>query len=103
MVLLRHYTSILTSMPVFFCEVLRYSEGFAGHDGIQCIERRASDDREISARSRGGSLRANAQWQGAVPRRPYVRCVTNHDEAFRWDAALIKTFHVSEVLRKIPE
>ena len=56
--------------------VLRHSEGFAGHFGIQRVERRASDDREISAEPRGGSLRTDAQRQSALPRRPDYGCLT---------------------------
>jgi len=38
--------------------------------GIQCVVRRASDDREIPAKPCVGSLRADAQRQSAFPRRP---------------------------------
>jgi len=56
--------------------VLRYRERFAGHIGIQRAERRAPDDREISAEPRGRSLRTDAQRQSAVPRCPnYERIV----------------------------
>ena len=41
-------------------------EGFAS-----AIERLIIDDREISAQPRGGSLRTDAQRQGAVPRCPH--------------------------------
>jgi len=50
--------------------VLRHGERFTGHTGVQRVVRRASHDREISAEPRGGSLRTDAQRQGALPGRP---------------------------------
>jgi hypothetical protein len=50
--------------------LLQHSERFAGHIGIQRADQRAPDGREIFAQTRGGSLRTDAQRQGAVPRCP---------------------------------
>ena len=48
--------------------VFRHRERFARHVGIQRTKRRASDDREISAKPRGRSLRTDAQRQSTLPR-----------------------------------
>src|SRR5262249_44667048 len=58
--------------------VLRHREGCARHPRIQCLDRGAPDDRNLSAPSRGGRLRAHAQRPGAVSRRAHRRWVTHH-------------------------
>src|SRR5437764_599136 len=51
--------------------LFRHCARFARHVGIQCLQRRPSHDREISAQSGGRRLRTNAQRQGAFPGRSH--------------------------------